>query len=88
MEAARAFGVAFEVDAAMLEKFKSFGINLQQASGESHTMLPVPAAYVFSTDGVVKFKYYNTDYKVRVEPEALLAAARKAASQSLTAQKP
>ncbi len=85
MKAARAFGIAFKVNAETLEKFKSYGINLDEASGQSHHMLPVPAAYVFGTDGVVKFMYFNEDYKVRVKSVDLLAAAKSAVAGALVA---
>lgn len=77
MQAAAAFGLAFRVDDATLEKYKEYGIDLEEASGYSHHLLPVPAAYVIDREGVIRFLYYNPDYKVRVEPKALLDEAMK-----------
>jgi len=79
MEAARAFGIAFKVDDATLEKYKGYGIDLEAASGETHHLLPVPSVFVVGTDGVIKFAYSNPNYKVRLEPEKVLAAAERAA---------
>ena len=78
MKTAHAFGIAFRVDDATLEKYKGYGIDLEAASGETHHLLPVPAVFIMGTDGLVKFSYANPDYKVRLEPEVLLAAARAA----------
>ena len=78
MIASRAFGVAYRVDDKTLELYKSFGIDLEEASGEEHHQLPVPTAYVLATDGTIRFRYSNPDYKVRVDPDALLAAAEAA----------
>ncbi len=76
--AARAFGVAFRVDDDMFGKLKGFGIDLEEASGETHHGLPVPAVFVVDTDGKIHFQYANPDYKVRVDTEVLLSAARAA----------
>ncbi len=78
MEAAMAFGVAFKVDAQTVEKYKEFGADLEQASGKTHHLLPVPAAFVIGSDGVVKFSYVNPDFKTRVSSDVLLAAAKSA----------
>ncbi len=75
MAAARALGIAFKVDDATLETYKGYGIDLEVASGETHHLLPVPSVFVVGTDGVIKFAYSNPDYKVRLEPEEVLAAA-------------
>jgi peroxiredoxin len=82
MKAARAFGIAFRVDDQTLEKYKEYGIDLEAASGETHHLLPVPAVFVVGTDGLVKFSFANPDYKVRIDPAVLLAAARAALRQA------
>lgn len=76
MEAAQAFGLAFTVDEATLEKYAGYGIDLEAASGEKHHMLPVPAVFLVGKDGVIDFAYANPDYKTRIEPEVLLAKAK------------
>ena len=76
MEAARAFGLAFEVDAEMLKKLDSYNIDIEDASGEKHHMLPVPAVFLVGTDGVIDFVYANPDYTTRIDPEVLLAEAK------------
>jgi peroxiredoxin len=75
---ARALGVAFKLDDDTVSKYAEFGIDLQQASGESHHMLPVPSIFVFGTDARIKFEYVNPNYQVRIDPDTLLAAARAA----------
>jgi len=75
MKTARAFGIAFEVDATTLEKYDEYGIDLEAASGQSHHLLPHPAVYVVTPDGTIRFAHVNEDYKVRLDPEKILAAA-------------
>ncbi len=78
MEAAQAFGIAFEVEQPMLDKLASYNIDLEAASGEDHHMLPIPAVFLIGTDGVIEFVYANPDYKTRLAPAVLLAAAKAA----------
>jgi peroxiredoxin len=75
MDAAKAFGVAFKVDDGVLTKYKGFGIDLEAASGEKHHYLPVPSVFLIGADGVIQFRSFNPDYKVRLSNEELLAAA-------------
>jgi hypothetical protein len=49
---------------------------VEEASGQKHHMLPVPAVFLVATNGLIQFEYVNPDYKVRLEPELLLAAAK------------
>jgi peroxiredoxin len=77
-EAARAFGLAFRVDAETYETLLGYGIDLEAASGEDHHLLPVPAVFLIGRDGTIDLRYYNPDYKERLSGEALLEAARNA----------
>jgi peroxiredoxin len=76
--AVKAFGIAFKVDDATIEKYKTYGINLDAASGKDHHILPHPAVFIVNTNGVIRFAHVNPDYKVRLEPAKILEAARAA----------
>jgi peroxiredoxin len=77
MQAARAYGVAFRVDDATAAKYREHGIDLEEASGESHHELPVPAVFIVDRQGVIRYVFANADYKVRIDPQQLLAEARR-----------
>jgi peroxiredoxin len=81
MNAARALGIAFRVDDPTLEKYRSFGIDLEAASGERHHELPVPAVFIVGRDGRIAFVHANPDYTTRISPDDVLAAARRAAER-------
>ncbi len=76
MDAATAFGIAYEVDDETSQKYSQYGIDLENVSGEKHHLLPVPSVFIISKDGKIKFHYVNPDYKIRIDPELLLTAAR------------
>ena len=73
MAGAKAFGIAFKLDESTIKKYGEYGIDLVDASGEKHYSLPVPSVFVIGTDGIVKFKYVNPNYKVRLDANVLLS---------------
>ncbi|MEC9408797.1 MAG: peroxiredoxin-like family protein [Pseudomonadota bacterium] len=72
-----ALGIAFRVDDATVEQYKGYGIDLEAASGQSHHLLPVPTVLVLDEQGVIHYRYSNADYKVRMDPDALVRVAAK-----------
>jgi len=76
MQVATAYGIAFKVDDETIKVYQGYGINLETASGYQHHILPAPAAFLIGTDGIIKFQYVNPDYKIRLHPDVLLAAAK------------
>ncbi len=79
MAAARAFGLAFQVDDATIDLYEEYGIDLVDASDESHHLLPVPAVFVVDTEHRIRFAHVDPDYRERLDPEAVLAAAQQVA---------
>jgi peroxiredoxin len=73
--AMRAFGIGYRLDAATIEKYKGYGIDLEKSSGEKHHGLPVPSVFIVDADGIIQFSYVNPDYKARVPGSVVLAAA-------------
>ena len=78
MTVARAFGVAYKVDDETLKLLHKYDIDLAEASGEEHHELPVPSVFLVGSSGKIDFEYVNADYKVRLDPDVLLAAAKSA----------
>jgi peroxiredoxin len=76
MAASRAFGIAFELPASEISRYKGFGIDLEETSGQRHHQLPVPSVFLVEAGGTIRWVYSNPDYKVRPENAALLDAAR------------
>lgn len=76
MTAAVQFGLAWQMPQSLVEKYSTYGIDLDAASGQAHHILPVPAVFVVGTDGVVRYQYVNPDHRVRLDAKVLLAAAK------------
>ena len=74
--AMRAFGIGYEADAAMLKTLAGYNIDLEEYSGQTHHVLPVPSVYLVDEAGILQFSYVHPDYRVRVPHEVILAAAK------------
>ncbi|MEO0335988.1 MAG: peroxiredoxin-like family protein [Pseudomonadota bacterium] len=75
MQASIALGLAFQVPESLVKTYKEkYSIDLEDASGEKHHYLPVPAVYVVSKEGKIKFAHAEADYKVRLSNDEVLAA--------------
>jgi len=82
LDATRAFGLAFRVPDELVQKYLTFDIDLEAASGQTHHVLPVPSTFIIGSDGIIRFQYTHIDYKVRLHPNVLLAAARAYADEA------
>jgi len=72
-ETIKAFGLNWEVDDTLFNKYKSeYKLDLEVWSGDDHHQLPVPAIFVIK-DGLVQFQYVNPEYSIRLKPVTLLA---------------
>jgi peroxiredoxin len=78
MEITRKFGLAYQVSPQILEAMQKHNVDLDSNTGNNLHMLPVPAAYVVDKKGLIHFVYFNADIKVRVNPDTLMDAAKKA----------
>ena len=78
MAAAKAFGIAFKVEDSLVERYQSqHGIDIEAASGETHHLLPHPSVFLVDHKGIIRFAHIDPNYKNRLEPKAILKAARE-----------
>jgi len=67
MELTRRFGLAYYLDQG------------SSMPGARPVLLPVPAAYLVSVEGNILYRYYNPDYRIRIDTQKLLEEASQAA---------
>lgn len=82
LEAARAFGIVFQLSEDEVAGYRRYGIDLEAASGQSHHQLPVPSVFLVEAGGTIRWVYSNPDYKVRPDNAQLLDAARRLAGRT------
>ena len=66
------YKVSFPVDETTQIKYKNYGIDFSKANGSNGANLPVPATYIVGKDGIIKYVFFNPDYKVRSSVQDLL----------------
>jgi len=68
----KSYKVSFAVDEKTVTRYKGYGIDLDKANGTNGANLPVPATYIIGKDGLVKYVFFNTDYKKRASVQDIL----------------
>jgi peroxiredoxin len=66
------YKVNFSVDEKTITKYKGYGIDFDKANGSNGANLPVPATYIIGKDGIVKYVFFNTDYRKRASVQEIL----------------
>jgi len=75
--ACKEFGIAFKLLESEVDKLKSYHMDIENSSGESHHILPVPSLFLVDQEGIIQFTYVNVDYKVRMDASSILEIAGK-----------
>jgi peroxiredoxin len=73
----KAYKLYFELDPELVAVYKKHKLDLEDFNGRGRNLLPVPGTFVIDTQGVVRAMHADTDYKERMEPEAIIAALEK-----------
>jgi peroxiredoxin len=66
------YKVNFAIDENTIEKYKKYGIDFDKANGTNGANLPVPATYIISKDGKIKYVFFNPDYRQRPSVKEIL----------------
>ena len=66
------YKVNFTVDENTIAKYKGYGIDFDKANGGNGANLPVPATYIIGKDGIVKYVFFNKDYRKRASVQDIL----------------
>ena len=72
-----ALGTAFRTDKGLTDYLERKDRDYEGSSIGKHNALAVPAVYVVDRSGEIVFDFVNTNYKIRLPAEDLLAAANK-----------
>jgi peroxiredoxin len=75
---ALSLNLAIWVGREMEQMIAGAGWDIPAYQGNASWILPIPATFVVGTDGVVKARYVDPDYRKRMEIDDLLGALRKA----------
>lgn len=72
LRAHEAFDVVVQIDDATAEKYKTYGIVLENWSGRDHHKIAAPGVFLLDRTGTVQWAHVSKDYKTRPSVEQLL----------------
>ena len=76
-QAARDYGLLFQVYEEMRPLYLEWGFDLPGVNGDYSWEIPVPATYVIDTSGAIRAGHVDKDYTRRMEPADILATLRE-----------
>jgi peroxiredoxin len=74
-EVAARFGLAYTIPEYHRDYYRSILVNIPFVNGDESWRLILPATYVLSSVGRVVYAQAHADFRVRPEPEEVMAAA-------------
>jgi peroxiredoxin len=75
---AMTLGLAIYVGDELKNLMVSLGWDPSVSQGTDNWLLPIPATFIVGTDGIIRARFVDPDYRVRMAKEDLLAALRSA----------
>jgi peroxiredoxin len=72
---AKQFNLVYEMEAGLVDFYKSQSRDIDKMNGSDVWELPVPATYVIDQGGVVRFAYVDLNHRARAEPSEVVAIA-------------
>lgn len=78
---ARNFGLVYALPEELRQALSSVGKALTGINGDDTWQLPVPATFIIRRDGRVTFAHVDVDYRLRLEPQDLIASLAKLGAQ-------
>lgn len=73
----KSYKLFYQLDAELVKVYKKNGLDVESFNGKGRTVLPVPGTYVIDKNSIIRAAYADTDYKKRMEPQAILDALKK-----------
>lgn len=68
-----AYGVKFRVTKGYQNKIKlALGDDIATNNGQEEANLPVPATYIIGRDGIIRFRQFDLDYRVRASIQDMI----------------
>jgi peroxiredoxin len=69
-------GLAFHCGGDLQKRYLDCGLDLADLYGTGGWLLPVPATFVVARDGLVAWRFADPDFRMRAEPDDVIAAVR------------
>ena len=63
---------------AEMERLMGLGLDIPNYQGNSSWFMPIPATFIVGTDGIIRDRFVDPDYRRRMDIDDLIAALRRA----------
>lgn len=73
---ARSYGLVFTLDSELRPLYESAGFDIPGHNGNDSFELPIPATFLIDRKGVIRYRFVDSDYRKRAEPQEILEACR------------
>lgn len=73
---ARVYGLIWDIPGEITDIMLGWGLDLPAMNGTAGWELPIPATYVVTPDGTVRYAFADANFRRRAEPADVLAALR------------
>jgi peroxiredoxin len=73
---ARQYGIVFRISDKVIPYYDEF-FNIEAQNGDRSYELPLAATYVIGSDRVIRYAFFDADYKLRADPQEILSAVRR-----------
>ena len=67
----------YKLDNELVKVYKKNGLDVESFNGKGRTVLPIPGTFVIDRKSIIRAAYADTDYKKRMEPQAILEALQR-----------
>jgi len=75
---ASTYGVAWKVPDFLIDHMKKDrNLDLEEINNGNANIIPIPATYVISKEGIVTWRYLDLDYRTRAEPDDIIEELKK-----------
>ena len=71
-ETAESYNLVFKLPDNLIETYQQLGFNLPEYNGNDSWELPVPATFIISQSGKIRFAFVDPDYSKRAEPSEVV----------------
>jgi peroxiredoxin len=61
----KSYDVAYPVDSVWTARYMKFGVDIAKNNGSNGNNLPVPAVYVIDRKGVIVYRFFEPDFRIR-----------------------
>jgi peroxiredoxin len=79
---AMALGLTVPLPASIARRYREGGLDLDRLTGGAGSFVPIPATFAIATDGIIRFRHADPDFRRRAEPEAVIRSLAAPATRA------